>query len=481
MPHADNNPFCSDPPETEKPATNIPVRSLRASMNSRRARASGRGFTKAAATTRAIALPDPHLLTAIFEGLRNQTRALTIPLSVEDQCVQSMADTSPTKWHLAHSTWFFETFILSKHQPDYRPYAESFRHLFNSPYESVGTPYPRARRGLLSRPSCADISRYRAHVDEHIVSLIAGSSSALWEQIAPLIVLGCHHEQQHQERILADILHAFSCHPEWPAYSPRPQQPAQKNAAPMRWINFPGGDYEIGHRSPTFAFDNEGPCHVVKLPPFAIASRAVSNGDWVAFMSAGGYDRPELWLADGWGTARSEGWKSPLYWVPFKGTWQRFSLGGLVELDPSAPVCHISYYEADAYARWIGKRLPTETEWEIAAVGENMSPLADVSTANLLENGLLDPTAPTWGDGYGPAQMFGDVWEWTQSPYTPYPGYKASSGAIGEYNTKFMVNQMVLRGGSCITPASHIRATYRNYLRPHIRWQFSGLRLAHSP
>jgi len=476
MPLADN-----DSISTGAPNTDAPVRSLRASVNPRRTRSSGRGFTKAATTASATALPDPHLLTAIFEGLRNQTRALTIPLSVEDQCVQSMPDASPTKWHLAHTTWFFETFILSKYLPEYRPYAESFRHLFNSHYESVSVPYPRAQRGLISRPTCDDISRYRAHVDDHIITLMGASRGAVWEQVAPLVVLGCHQEQQHQERMLADILHAFSCNPAFPAYSPRPQAVSAKTAAPMRWINFPGGDYEIGHRGPSFAFDNEGPCHVIKLQSFAIASRAVSNGDWLAFMSAGGYERPELWLADGWEAVRNQQWKSPLYWVPTKGAWQRFTLAGLVDLDAAAPVCHISYYEADAYARWIGKRLPTEAEWEIAAVGDNMSPNVDVSSANLLENGLLEPAAPTWGDGYGATQMFGDVWEWTQSPYGPYPGYRASSAATGEYNGKFMTNQMVLRGGSCITPASHIRATYRNYLRPHMRWQFSGLRLADTP
>ncbi len=473
MPHAENDPVLAaarTPPE-------LSANSLHAVSNPRRLRTGARGFTKAAAAPAAPALPDPHLLTAIYEGLRNQTRALTIPLSVEDQTVQSMPDASPTKWHLAHTTWFFETFILARYQPDYRPFDDSYRHLFNSYYESVGPRFPRSQRGLLSRPSCADITRYRAYVDEHMATFMAGARGPLaWEEAAPLVVLGCHHEQQHQELLLMDILHAFSCNPTIPTYAVRPVQQdlTQRPPAPLRWISFPGGDYEIGHRGQGFAFDNEGPCYTVKLQPFAIGARAINNAEWLAFMAAGGYERPELWLSDGWDMAQRNGWKAPQYWVPAaSGAWQRFTLGGMTVVDPAAPVCHISFYEADAYARWAGKRLPTEAEWEIAAVSNT-----DISAANLLETGALEPLPPQWVDGYGAQQMFGDVWEWTQSPYTAYPGFKPSTDAIGEYNDKFMINQMVLRGGSCLTPASHIRATYRNFFYPHMRWQVSGLRLA---
>ena len=473
MPLAENDPVqlgAGTPPERA-------ASSLHAVSNPRRLRTSGRGFTKAA-TPAAMALPDPHLLAAIYEGLRNHTRALTVPLGVEDQGVQSMADASPTKWHLAHTTWFFETFILARYQPGYRLFDENYRLIFNSYYDSVGPRYPRAQRGLLSRPSCADITRYRAYVDEHMANFMAGARGPLaWEEAAPLVVIGCHHEQQHQELLLMDILHAFSCNPTFPTYAVRPAQQAaatQRAPAPLRWITFPGGDYELGHRGPGFAFDNEGPRHTVKLQPFAIGSRAVNNDEWLAFMAAGGYERPELWLSDGWDMAQKSGWTAPLYWQATRGGGrQRFTLGGLTAIDPAAPVCHISYYEADAYARWIGKRLPTEAEWEIAGVSDT-----DISTANLLETGILDPLPPLWGDGYGAQQMFGDVWEWTQSAYAPYPGFKPSPDAIGEYNGKFMVNQMVLRGGSCLTPASHIRATYRNFFYPHMRWQVAGLRLA---
>jgi ergothioneine biosynthesis protein EgtB len=458
---------------------------LHALPNPRRLRSAGRGFTKAM-NPGAATLPDPHLLTAIFDGLRSQTRALTVPLTVEDQTIQSMADASPTKWHLAHTTWFFETFILAKYQPDYQLFDERYSHLFNSYYETVGPRLPRAARGLITRPSCADIIRYRAYVDEHMAKFMGGKRGTLaWDEAAPLVVLGCHHEQQHQELLLMDILHAFSCNPSRPAYATRaPQQvPSQRGAAPMRWINFPGGDYEIGHQGQGFAFDNEGPLHTVKLLPFAIGSRAVTNGEWLAFISAGGYERPDLWLSDGWDAVQTHGWKSPLYWTAVKDdTWQRFTLNGVASVEPAAPVCHISYYEADAYARWIGKRLPTEFEWEVAAASQmpHIAPHTDISSANLLETGALDPLPPIWGEGYGALQMFGDVWEWTQSAYAPYPGYKASTDAIGEYNGKFMINQMVLRGGSCITPASHIRSTYRNFFYPHMRWQFAGLRLADS-
>jgi ergothioneine biosynthesis protein EgtB len=422
---------------------------------------------------------DPYLLAPIYQGLRNQTRALTVPLSVEDQSVQSMPDASPTKWHLAHTTWFFETFVLMPHKPGYHPFDPFYAQLFNSYYQQLGKPYPRAQRGLLTRPSCEDIVRYRAYVDEHMAMFMEGNHSLIaWDDAEPLIQLGCHHEQQHQELLLMDILHAFSRQPGLPAY--RPQSAAAisdiRVTIPLHWIHFPSGDYETGHHGAGFAFDNESPRHAVKLGPFAIASRAVNNGEWLAFMQDGGYTRPELWLSDGWDTMHKKGWNSPLYWFQNDaGAWQRFTLSGPVAMDPTAPVCHISYYEADAFARWSGKRLPTEAEWEVAGISQAPE---NISRANFLESGVFEPRPPSFSDDRGTLQMFGDVWEWTQSPYAPYPGFSTRTDAVGEYNGKFMVNQMVLRGGSCLTPASHIRATYRNFFYPHMRWQFAGLRLA---
>ena len=364
MPLVDHDPALHDPVvSAEKPGPSLK------SMRPRRAAGAARGLTKAL-THPGAALPDPHLLTAIYQGLRNQTRALTIPLSVEDQSVQSMPDASPTKWHLAHTTWFFETFVLSAYQPGYRLFDETYRTLFNSYYETVGPKHPRAERGLLTRPSCDDIIRYRAYVDEHMASFMASFVSGArgtWDKLAALIVLGCHHEQQHQELILMDILHAFSCNPLRPAYAPRAAI-SPRPASELRWINFPGGDYEIGHRGPSFSFDNEGPCHVVKLQSFAIGSRAVTNAEWCEFIDAGGYAKPELWLADGWEIVQKQRWNAPLYWsTDANGAWQRFTLGGDGPLDLGAPVCNVSYYEADAYARWRGKRLSASKSPDVSA------------------------------------------------------------------------------------------------------------------
>jgi len=442
--------------------------------------------TRAPARTRIAAkdthtIPDPRVVAAAYEEVRLQTQALTVPLSPEDQGVQSMPDASPAKWHLAHTTWFFETFVLAAFQPGYKLFDESYGYLFNSYYEAAGPRHPRGQRGLLTRPTCAEISRYRAYVDEHMAAFIASARAAVWLQAAPLIVLGCHHEQQHQELLLMDILHAFSCNPAWPAYAQAaPREPSTEPDAPcpLRWTYFPAGDYAIGHDGNGFAFDNEGPRHTVKLRTFGVASRPVTNSEWMVFMAEGGYTRPEFWLADGWAAVEQNRWNAPQYWTPVNrgqaaGSWLRFTLGGLVALDPAAPVCHISYYEADAYARWAGKRLPTEAEWEVAARTQK-------SAGNFFDTGALEPLPPM-GDGASPVQMFGDVWEWTQSPYAPYPDYQPTAGAVGEYNGKFMINQIVLRGGSCITPARHIRASYRNYFYPHMRWQFAGLRLAKTP
>ena len=380
----------------------------------------------------------------LYRAVRAQTEALAAPLTDEDRCVQSMPDASPTKWHLAHTTWFFETMVLQPFAANYEAFNPAFATLFNSYYESLGPRHPRPQRGVLSRPSCAEIARYRVYVDECIEAFIADADAPTWDKAAPLLTLGCHHEQQHQELLLTDILHAFSLNPTLPAYAAS----RGREVAPQKtshWISCDGGLQTIGHDGDGFAFDNEGPAHDVYLAPFCIASHPITNAEWRAFVEDGGYRRPELWLSDGWATVQQHAWTAPLYWIT-EGT-HCFTLNGVVPLDPTAPVCHVSYYEADAYARWCGKRLPTEQEWETVAA----------HNPNLLTSG---------------------VWQWTQSPYTAYPRFKPTAGAVGEYNGKFMINQMVLRGGSCATPAGHIRAKYRNFFHPHTRWQFSGVRLA---
>jgi len=400
-----------------------------------------------------------------YRSVRTKSESLAAPLGVEDRCVQSMPDTSPTKWHLAHCTWFFETMLLKAFAPNYKPFDKAYATLFNSYYESFGPRHPRPQRGLLTRPSCADIARYRAYVDEHIEDFIAQADETVWQKAAPLLTLGCHHEQQHQELILTDILHAFSLNPIQPVYRPF-KRGATKNTAALDWIVCNGGMQRIGHVGPAFAFDNEGPAHHVYVDRFRIASRPVINAEWLAFIEDDGYQRPEFWLSDGWAVVQQEQWNAPLYWSrDDDGQWSRFTLGGLIDLDPAAPVCHVSFYEADAYARWAGKRLPTEQEWETVARTREIG-------GNFQDNGIFDPQSADHG------QFFGDVWEWTQSPYVAYPRFKSAVGAVGEYNGKFMVNQIVLRGGSCATPANHIRPTYRNFFYPNARWQFSGLRLA---
>ena len=380
-----------------------------------------------------------------------------------------MADTSPTKWHLAHTTWFFETIVLSAFDPGYKVLDPEYHYLFNSYYESLGARHPRPQRGLLTRPSCHDVERYRAHVDTHISAFMAKADGEAWARAAGLIELGCHHEEQHQELVLMDILHAFSCNPIRPAYH-KPSPHETETAAPAQWTAFPGGDHAIGHAGAGFAFDNESPRHAVKLRPFRLANRLITNGEWLAFMANDGYRRPELWLSDGWAAVQQNGWTAPLYWLCGNdGAWQTFSLGGLGPVDSAAPICHVSFYEADAYARWAGKRLPTEAEWE---TGAEPAP----RQGNFLEGGVFAPQPASATDGL--SQMFGDAWEWTQSPYSPYPGFAPVAGAVGEYNSKFMINQMVMRGGCCATPADHIRYTYRNFFYPHMRWQFGGIRLA---
>ncbi|MBV9569755.1 MAG: ergothioneine biosynthesis protein EgtB [Alphaproteobacteria bacterium] len=397
-----------------------------------------------------------------FRDVREATEALAAPLSAEDQNLQSMADASPAKWHRAHTTWFFETFVLSK-VAAYRPFDPSYSYLFNSYYDAVGARHARPQRGLLSRPSADEIGAYRRHVDAAMRDLLAGEVKA---ETAALVELGLHHEQQHQELILTDILHAFAQNPLRPSYA-NYRSAAQSNPAAFAFERFDGGIATIGQAGDGFAFDNERPRHDVLLQPFALANRLVNNGEWLEFMSAGGYRDPKHWLSDGWQCATESGWHAPLYWEQRDGQWFAMTLAGEQPIDPDAPVAHVSYYEADAFARWRGKRLPTEAEWEHAASSE------EVSEGNYREDGFLRPLPA--GNS---RQMFGDVWEWTASAYAPYPGYRMPEGAVGEYNGKFMINQMVLRGGSCVTPRGHVRASYRNFFYPHQRWQFSGLRLA---
>jgi ergothioneine biosynthesis protein EgtB len=414
-----------------------------------------------------------------FRRVRSTTLALTASLSAEDQVVQSMPDASPAKWHLAHTTWFWETFVLAP--AGVAAFDPAYAFLFNSYYEALGARHPRPQRGLLTRPNLDGVHRYRAYVDEHIQSLL--HRRALDQATRDLVALGLAHEEQHQELLLTDILHLFAQNPLKPAYRPCPPTPAiapqDESTASTAYIDFPGGLVEIGAEAAdgpsAFAFDNEGPRHKVYLTPFRLADRLVTNAEWLAFMDDGGYARPELWLADGWACASAERWSAPLYWDKADGAWSGFGLEGAGPLELAAPVCHVSFYEADAFARWCGRRLPTEMEWEHAASQAS-------TTGNFRDSAALRPRPLTRRPGaaasQGPHQMFGDVWEWTASPYAPYPGFRPAPGAVGEYNGKFMINQMVLRGGSCVTPKDHIRASYRNFFQPHQRWQFTGVRLA---
>jgi len=407
-------------------------------------------------------------LQARYASVRAATVQLAAPLSAEDCALQSMPDASPVKWHLAHSSWFFETFLLVPSLEGYRPFADDFRVLFNSYYQAVGERHPRPERGLLSRPDLATVRAYRSHVDAAMEALL---SMPLAAASRALVELGIHHEQQHQELILTDLKHLLSRNPTHPVY--RPGWPLQAVRPRARaWHGYPGGIVDIGHAGTAFAFDNEGPRHRVLIEPFELAARPVSHGEFAEFIADGGYRQPALWLSAGFDTVQAQGWEAPLYWTRRDDTWRTFTLHGEVEIDPHAPVCHLSYFEADAYARWAGARLPTEFEWETAA-----SRLA--VEGNFVESGALHPVASS-GDTRAdvPDQMFGDVWEWTSSSYAPYPRYRPAEGAVGEYNGKFMCNQYVLRGGSCASPQSHLRATYRNFFPSDARWQFSGLRLA---
>ncbi len=403
-----------------------------------------------------------------FAAVRSLSERLVAPLTHEDQCVQSMPDASPAKWHLAHTAWFFETVVLMPHGRGYRPFDERFQYLFNSYYESLGARHPRPQRGLLTRPGVDEVLAYRRHVDNAVGELFEATGEAGRLAFEPLAELGLHHEQQHQELLLTDIKHAFSCNPLHPVYVPS-QPAAVRDAVPLRWIDFAGGIVPIGHQGEDFAFDNEGPRHLVILNPYRLANRLVTCGEYLAFIEDGGYRRPEFWLSDGWALVQAQAWTAPLYWTHDDSAWSVFTLNGMQPVKPDEPVVHVSFHEAYAYAAWAGKRLPTEFEWEAAA-------------ASIPVNGnLLDPTRPhpkAAVENPGLLQIYGDAWEWTRSSYDPYPGFKALDGAVSEYNGKFMCGQLVLRGGSCATPADHIRPTYRNFFPPSARWQFSGIRLA---
>ncbi len=413
--------------------------------------------------------PAPDRLRARYGAIRRTTEQLARPLSPEDCQVQSMPDASPTKWHLAHTSWFFEMFVLAAHVPGFKAFDPSFNFLFNSYYNAVGARLARNCRGLITRPTLDEVYAYRLAVDRAMETYLDSAGDALEAKIAAVIELGLNHEEQHQELILTDIKHALAQNPLRPAYRNGLGAPSRAPARAHGWFSQPGGLSWVGHDGPGFAFDNESPRHRAYLEPYELGSRLVTSGEFLAFMDDGGYARPELWLSDGWNVVHDRAWKAPLYWEKHDGAWWVVTLGGFRPLFESEPVCHVSFYEADAFARWAGARLPTEAEWESAACRHERQ-------GNFLETGHFHPRTAESGTEF--AQCFGDVWEWTQSPYTPYPGLRPAAGALGEYNAKFMCNQLVLRGGSCATPASHIRPTYRNFFPPDARWQFAGIRLA---
>jgi ergothioneine biosynthesis protein EgtB len=437
-------------------------------------------MSDAAPSTRRI--PRPNELLPLFRSVRHTTRQLAAPLSDADATVQSMPDASPAKWHLAHTSWFFEQMVLCPHLPGYRVFDDSFNFLFNSYYESVGARHPRPRRGMLTRPTLEAIGRYRDHVEAGIEKYL---DRFLSDRVAALIELGCHHEQQHQELLLTDILHLFAQNPLCPAYkAPGPLAVQAPRIAAITGDDYAGGLIEVGHGEGGFAFDSEEPRHRVWLDPYRLDRCPVTNAQWLQFVADGGYRTPLLWLSAGWAKVLEEHWSMPLYWEERDGEIWSMTLRGAQPIDPAAPVTHVSYFEADAFATWAGKRLATEFEWEHAASTVPMS-------GNFLESGRLRPKGATDVDASaasqtssgtlaadGPLQLFGDVWEWTRSAFAPYPRFRPSEGAAGEYNGKFMSGQYVLRGGSCVTPASHMRTSYRNFFPPEARWQFSGVRLA---
>lgn len=407
-----------------------------------------------------------------FARVRSQTIALCDPLSPEDMVVQAEACASPSKWHLAHTTWFFETFVLAGREPGFSRYRDEFNVLFNSYYHTVGKQFARPRRGVLTRPGLGEVMAYRDTIDERVRRFLATCDGQTYAEVAPIIELGLEHERQHQELLLTDVKLLLCANPLRPAYRQRAVDDPPGVAGRMEWVGFDGGVREIGHDGQGFSYDNERPRHRRFVEGFELASRPVTNGEFLDFVEDGGYASPLLWLDEGWRAVREGGWTHPLYWNRDGDGWVEYTLAGQRTLDPDRPACHLSFFEAEAYARWAGARLPTEAEWEVAAEGLPVC-------GNFVESGVLHPRAADLDDaGSAPVQMFGDVWEWTRSAHEPYPGYRPPAGAIGEYNGKFMCGTFVLRGGSCATAGDHVRATYRNFFEPGARWQFSGLRLA---
>ena len=414
---------------------------------------------------------DREALLSKFQAIRNFTEELTSTLETEDFVIQSMPDVSPVKWHLAHTSWFFEQFLLSKLKNNYKSYNDLFNYLFNSYYVLAGERHCRPKRGLISRPTVSEIFEYRKYITKEMKDLMLNMDIKQLSEVAPVIIIGINHEQQHQELILTDVKHVFSENPLDPVYAdPAGNQDISLSTSPVRWINYSEGIYKVGNDGSEFGYDNEFPQHRQYLQSFSMGSRLITNREYIEFMEDGGYEKPEHWLSDGWNFINSNKVDKPLYWYRKNGDWKIFSLTGCRDIEPNEPVCHVSFYEADAFARWAGARLPTEYEWEVAS--------SDVPrTGNFVESKNYHPSGiRDNGDGKI-QQMFGDVWEWTASPYIAYPGFKPLSGALGEYNGKFMSNQMVLRGGSCATSITHIRNTYRNFFPPDARWQFMGIRL----
>jgi ergothioneine biosynthesis protein EgtB len=410
-----------------------------------------------------------HHLIKQYDVVRSFSEELCEPLQIEDYVIQSMPDASPTRWHLAHTTWFFETFLLKPYVPGYKSMNGQFEYLFNSYYNAVGRPFPRPERGHLSRPTVAEVMEYRRDVDVHVHSLVNSLRNDEADALCEVMELGLNHEQQHQELILTDIKHALSRNPLFPSYLPTPSAEQRWEPSSLQWLPGRAGIVEVGDATRAFVFDNERPRHEVLLRPYRLGTRPVTCGEYLAFMDDGGYRRPGLWLSLGWQAVTEQSWEAPLYWHPQDGRWHQFTLHGLQPVELSEPVCHVSYFEADAFARWANCRLPTEAEWETSAQSLAIE-------GNFADDRWFHPRAAVASNG--PQQFFGDVWEWTASPYAPYPGYRPATGALGEYNGKFMCNQFVLRGGSCATSQSHIRSTYRNFFPPEARWQFTGIRLA---
>ena len=420
---------------------------------------------------------DPTQVVARFEHVRAHTESLAAPLSPEDQTVQSMPDVSPTKWHRAHVTWFFETFLLAEHESGFSPFQDQYWFLFNSYYESLGPRYSRPDRGLVTRPGAHEVGDYRRNVDARVRELVEGLDEGTLTKLAPVIELGFHHEQQHQELLLMDIKHVLSRNPLQPVYAGTRRAPSEPDD--LGWVEVEGGLVEVGHQGEGFSFDNELPRHRQWLEPYRLADRLVTNGEWLEFMADGGYTRAGLWLSDGWARVNAEAWRAPFYWVEHDGVWLEHTLHGTWPVDPGAPVTHVSFYEAEAFATWAGKRLPTEAEWEHAVVVDGQGDAAHAG-GNLADQQAFHPAAAPARAPQGSRlrQVYGDCWEWTASAYHPYPGFHPPEGAIGEYNGKFMSNQMVLRGGCALTPPDHARLTYRNFFPHAARWAMSGVRLA---